>query len=302
MVSRCFALFLLTSVSGGEQCTLVARRLIESSSPSYNCIADASRLHPSTFFVLVNGSCLMFDVCSAPITSRSAFFPLFGLLPKKLLLLLRTRTEGSVSPFWMFKNGMNNASFNVIDGVNGTIYPYRSPLLSEHPNLFSRIHLVLSDDSKVNVNLKFRVNQNSDRLTDENVWFSQNNIEESYPWSLEKIKADSFHTFLIEGLKCQYYSCQFRFYMKLNQGVTCSALQGYMIIVEVEYCDYQKTSFSTSYQWIPDDGNSNFYLKNRKFSLEFRLYGELAPSVRWYERISVWNCTFLTSKALWAPF
>lgn len=288
MSLRCLAfplLFLWGLPSIQASCSRVAQRIINPpTNVPYSCIADASILQPASMLELNNGSCLMFDVCSAP--AKTSEVPLYAMMPNdEPMMLLRTHAEGRVSPYQLLKSGASNASLIAHKQLMDCTRSYRSPLLDEYPTLFSRIQLVMSNGSQTHVNLTFEVDR-SKRVTQENSWFAKDKLQASFPWDLQKLKRSVYMFFSLSGFDSS--DINLRFYIRLdNSPQDCNSLSGYIVVVEKSLCPFFETSYHTSYQWVPNGTSPgslpNF--RNRELSLEFRLHGEPVEPFRWYQRL-----------------
>ena len=244
-LSLMFSIFIsFASSQTSTACSRIRRRLIN---PLSTCIAEASRLQPASMLELANGSCLMFDVCSTPVTSGDSF-PLYQLKSfESTMLLLRTHAEGSLSPYKLLMDGPDNASIVTRSDLTGTVYPYRNPMISVSPSMFSKIHLLLSNGSNTHVNLTFSMDR-SKTLKEEGSWFSKEKLQTSYPWNVSDLKAGDFGSFFTMPGYTYYHTISLRFFMMLKGNIECETIQGYMVVVENKYCDYQETTYTTSYQ------------------------------------------------------
>lgn len=272
-------LFCLRPTSTLAPCSRVPRLLVHPPfKTAYKCITQASHLQPTTMLELANGSCLMVNVC--PVAVKADGIPLFTLKSRDdLILLLRTRAEGSTSPFQLLMNGPDNDSIVADNNLSGSIFPFRNPLLSEHLALFSRIDLIMSNGSTPHVNLTFSVD-NTLQLNQEGSWFTKSNLKTAYPWKVGEIKASKFHYFSLRGNDEGLY-----FYMKLKGTKLCKELRGYIVVAESHAsCKFQRTSFSTSYEFVPKHIASRLLTKYH-LSLQFSLYGKLLNPIRWYQQI-----------------
>ena len=167
----------------------------------------------------------------------------------------------------------------------GNTFPYRSPLIDIHPTIFSRIHLVLANDSTVpHVKLSFAMASDK-RVKDENAWFLKESLLSAHPWDVTEMKTADYIRFNMEGM-VRRDGTILRFFLRLrDNGAPCPQRAGYITVAEVGNCDYHDTSFPISYQWV--DGSFAGLFKNRKLSLGFFLYGDLSQpaTIRVYKRM-----------------
>lgn len=229
---------------------------------------------------LTDGSCFMLDVCTAPEVSVDDY-PLYSLMPTDTLqmLMLRTRTEGDVSPYQLLMNNQSNGTLLFQDSIKGGFNTYKSPLLTLRPTPLSKVLLVLSDDFKTQVNLTFLMNE-KDIATDEGSWFSKDNLLAAFPWSLEEMKSKGYAIFLMKG-----NGQGLRFYVAFEGNLKCQTVEGYIVVVEPDgSCSFERNGYHTSYEWVTTK-NSKMTFKNAELSREFRLLGELRKTVRVYMRV-----------------
>ena len=181
---------------------------------------------------LADGSCVMFDACSAPQTAQQP--PLYQLMPPDSLLLLRTRAEGSTSPYQLLKSGPSNASLVSASQLAGSSRPFRSPLMDVPPTLLARVRLLLSNGSEPHVNLTFAMDSGK-QVADEGAWFSKAKLQASFRWSLETLQGHSYNKFSAAGLVLEDKTL--RFYIATSYGpvgsTNCEGLQGYIVVVEL---------------------------------------------------------------------
>lgn len=271
-------------------CPRVPSRLFDPPSASLqsSCLAHAARWQPDSVIQLTNGSCLMIGGCSTPVAPAN-IFPLYALIPPhKAMLLLRTRAETNSAPYQLLWNGTDNSSLSTDDLV-GTA-PFRSPLLSAHPTLFSRIQLVLANESTApQVNLTFKMDA-AMRITDEGAWFSRARLVASHPWDISLLKSESFRHFSMAG-----YDDRARFLMTTSEmgASSCNEISGYIMVLESRFLDCGLNNQESAYYWVAEDAPaSSLFItgtfgsfQHRQHSSEFRLYGELVSGVRWYQRL-----------------
>lgn len=293
MLSGLFALLFIArfrpSVLVGAFCLRRPQNLIEPSfpgpAPSDFCVRMASRLHPASMLVLANGSCLMFDACAIDSASDNHFSYYKLVRPEdQPMLLLRTRAEGSTSPYHLLIEGIENATLAKDEDMSGNLYPYKNPVINMTPTPFSGIRLTLSNGSAPHVSLGFEMDSNL-RVMDERAWFQRDNLNETMPWSVIEMQSEKYDVFDMKGYMGHSGGSRFAMILQLDTRLNCKNAEGYIIVIERNLCAFLITPFPGSYWWTPNGGPKKF--SHGQLSLEYRLYGHMLPSstVRWYERV-----------------